>query len=65
MAGRIRAFDWASTTLGPIEQWEDTLLTTVNLMLASRHAVFLFWVMTSSRFITMPIARRWMTCSTR
>jgi signal transduction histidine kinase len=43
MAGRIRAFDWASTAVGPIEQWEDALLTTVNLMLASRHAMFLFW----------------------
>jgi signal transduction histidine kinase len=43
MAGRIRAFDWASTSVGPIEQWEDTLLTTVNLMLASRHPMFLFW----------------------
>ena len=43
MAGRIRAFDWASTNVGPIEQWEDTLLTTVNLMLTSRHAMFLFW----------------------
>jgi signal transduction histidine kinase len=43
MAGRIRAFDWESTPVGPIEQWEDTLLTTVNLMLASRHAMFLFW----------------------
>lgn len=43
MAERIRAFDWASTPVGPIEQWEDTLLTTVNLMLASRHPMFLFW----------------------
>ena len=43
MAERIRAFDWASTSVGPIELWEDTLLTTVNLMLASRHAMFLFW----------------------
>jgi signal transduction histidine kinase len=43
MAERIRTFDWASTPVGPIEEWEDTLLTTVNLMLASRHPMFLFW----------------------
>lgn len=43
MADRIRAFDWSSTPVGPIEQWEDILLTTVNIMLASRHAMFLFW----------------------
>ena len=43
MAARIRSYDWASTSVGPIEQWEDTLLTTVNLLLASRHPMFLFW----------------------
>lgn len=43
MANLIRAFDWSSTPVGPIEEWEDVLLTTVNVMLASRHAMFLFW----------------------
>ncbi|HEX2918589.1 MAG TPA: ATP-binding protein [Edaphobacter sp.] len=43
MANLIRAFDWSTTPVGPIEEWEDVLLTTVNVMLASRHAMFLFW----------------------
>jgi signal transduction histidine kinase len=43
MADRIRAFDWSSTSVGPIEEWEDTLLTNVNVILASRDAMFLFW----------------------
>jgi PAS domain S-box-containing protein len=43
MAELTRAFDWARTPLGPVEKWSDTLLTTVNLVLASRHPMFLWW----------------------
>jgi hypothetical protein len=43
MAGLIRGFDWSGTALGPIEAWSDTLVTTVNLLLASRHPMFLWW----------------------
>jgi PAS domain S-box-containing protein len=43
MADLIRGFDWSTTPLGPIEFWSDTLVTTVNLLLASRHPMFLWW----------------------
>ncbi len=43
VAGLIRDFDWAKTPLGPIKTWSDTLLTTVNMLLASRHPMFLWW----------------------
>ena len=43
MADLIRGFDWATTPVGPIETWSDTLVTTVNLLLASRHPMFLWW----------------------
>ena len=43
MAELIRRFDWGQTVLGPIESWSDTLITTVNLILASRHPMFLWW----------------------
>jgi PAS domain S-box-containing protein len=43
MADLIRRFDWGMTSLGPIEGWSDTLVTTVNLILASRHPMFLWW----------------------
>jgi PAS domain S-box-containing protein len=43
MADSIRKFDWDSNLLGPIEAWSDTLVTTVNLVLASRHPMFLWW----------------------
>ena len=33
MAARIRAHNWSRTPLGPIEDWSETLLATVNLML--------------------------------
>lgn len=43
MADLIREFDWATTPLGRVETWPDTLLTTVNLLIASRHPMFLWW----------------------
>ncbi|HEX3352350.1 MAG TPA: PAS domain S-box protein [Terriglobales bacterium] len=43
MADLIREFDWERTPLGPVENWPDTLITTVNLLLASRHPMFLWW----------------------
>jgi PAS domain S-box-containing protein len=43
MAEQIRGFDWGRSALGPIETWSDTLVTTVNLLLASRHPMFLWW----------------------
>jgi PAS domain S-box-containing protein len=43
MAEITRAFDWSQTPLGPIDSWPDVLLTTVNLLLATRHPMFLWW----------------------
>ncbi len=43
MADLVRAFDWSSTPLGPIESWRDPLLACVNLLLSSRHPMFLWW----------------------
>jgi len=43
MAGRIRAYGWAETPLGPIEGWSETLLTSVNLMLHSPFPTILSW----------------------
>ena len=36
MAGRIRAYDWASTPLGPLEGWPQSLTSVVDLMLCGR-----------------------------
>jgi PAS domain S-box-containing protein len=43
MAGLIRGFDWSNSPLGPVATWSDTLVTTVNLILASKHPMFLWW----------------------
>ncbi|MGB6979320.1 MAG: PAS domain S-box protein [Candidatus Acidiferrales bacterium] len=43
MADLIRNFPWNSSVLGPVECWPDTLVTTVNMLLASRHPMFLWW----------------------
>jgi PAS domain S-box-containing protein len=43
MAERIRAHYWSRTPLGPIEDWSETLLATVNLMLHSPFPTILSW----------------------
>jgi PAS domain S-box-containing protein len=43
MARRIRTHDWAATPLGPIEEWSETLVATVNLMLHSPFPTILSW----------------------
>lgn len=43
MGARIRAFDWAGTSLGPPERWPQSLKTTVRLLLSSGHPMFIWW----------------------
>ncbi|MBV8551111.1 MAG: PAS domain S-box protein [Acidobacteriaceae bacterium] len=43
MGARIRAFDWTSTPLGPIEFWSQSLKTSVGLILTSRHPMWIGW----------------------
>ena len=43
MAGRIRAHNWAATSLGPIDEWSSTLVAIVNLMLHSPFPTILSW----------------------
>jgi hypothetical protein len=43
LAGRIRAYKWSETPLGPIEGWSETLLATVNLLLHSPFPTILSW----------------------
>jgi len=43
MAARGRLHDWASSPLGPLEQWPDVLKTTVALCLASSFPQSIVW----------------------
>jgi PAS domain S-box-containing protein len=43
MAELIRAHDWRSTPLGPIEDWSEALLLSANLMLACAFPSLVFW----------------------
>ena len=43
MAAMIRAHDWSSSPLGPIEGWPQSLRSIVSLMLASEFAMFAAW----------------------
>ncbi|WP_337267632.1 HWE histidine kinase domain-containing protein [Oryzifoliimicrobium ureilyticus] len=43
MGEAIRDYDWASTSIGPIDQWPVSLKAVVEMMLKQRHAICLFW----------------------
>jgi len=38
-----RSFDWSATSLGPPQQWSQSLKTTLGLLLHSSFPTFLFW----------------------
>jgi signal transduction histidine kinase/FixJ family two-component response regulator len=43
MGARIRAFDWASTSLGPVAAWPQSLKISVRIMLTSRQPIWIGW----------------------
>jgi PAS domain S-box-containing protein len=43
MRAQMRAFDWASTPVGPVEEWSQSLKSTVKTLLASRYPMVLVW----------------------
>jgi hypothetical protein len=43
MGALIRAFNWETTTLGPIRDWPQSLRTALGILLNSRYPMFVFW----------------------
>jgi len=43
MATRVADFDWASTPLGPMETWPQSLRIAVGICLNSRFPMFVWW----------------------
>jgi signal transduction histidine kinase/DNA-binding response OmpR family regulator len=43
MGARIRAFDWASTTLGPTSAWPQSLRSAISILLPSKAQICMFW----------------------
>lgn len=40
---RMRAIDWSTTPLGPVERWPQSLKTCVRIILTSRQPMFVWW----------------------
>lgn len=43
LSERIHSLDWSTTPLGPLEAWPQSLKTSVNLILNSRHPMWIGW----------------------
>lgn len=43
MAELMRAHEWSSTPLGPVDHWPQTLKTAVRIMLTSRLSMWMLW----------------------
>ena len=43
MGELIRNYDWEQTPLGPPQAWSSTLKTSLRLILASNHPMFIWW----------------------
>ena len=43
MAELMRTLDWSQTRLGPVEQWPQSLKTSVSICLNSRFAILIWW----------------------
>jgi PAS domain-containing protein len=43
MSRLVREYDWASSALGPVATWPQSLCTTLGIMLKSKFPMFLFW----------------------
>lgn len=43
MGALMRSFDWANSLLGPVDQWPQSLRTSVSTCLNSRFAILIWW----------------------
>ncbi|HEU4586796.1 MAG TPA: ATP-binding protein [Gemmatimonadaceae bacterium] len=43
MGELMRAFDWASSPVGPVEGWPQSLRTALNILLDSRYPMYIAW----------------------
>ncbi|RZJ31886.1 MAG: PAS domain S-box protein [Flavobacterium sp.] len=43
MGQLIRDHDWSASSLGPIENWPQSLITTLSIIINSKFPMFLFW----------------------
>ena len=70
MGKRIREFDWSATSLGPVEEWPQSLRTCIRIMLNSRQPIWIGWGKELIKFYNDPYLHcrgktslgTWQTC---
>lgn len=43
MGDLMRSIDWSKTPVGPVQQWPQSLITALSILLRQKTAVFIFW----------------------
>jgi signal transduction histidine kinase len=43
MSSLIRSIDWSKSTIGPMQQWPQSLKTSLSILLTSQHPMFIWW----------------------
>src|SRR5436305_658549 len=43
MGALMRSLDWSKTPLGPVENWPQSLRTSVSICLSSRYPMLIWW----------------------
>jgi len=50
MGARMRALDWSKSPLGPVDEWPQSLRSTVSMLLPSKAQIIVFW---GSEFVVL------------
>jgi len=43
LAGRMRAFDWSATPLGPVASWPQSLRSALSICTGSAFPIAIYW----------------------
>lgn len=58
MGALIRDFDWSKTSVGPVDNWSQSMRTLIRMMLTSRFPMLIFWGQDLVTFVSPPNNQR-------